>query len=146
MEEHFSPYGDLSSVVLEGSELQETNDASVSSDVSARVSFTTRRSAERAFLHGKSWQGHKLQFVWFTSINSDKEIGGSGNLPATSNVPSDANVQPSGDDASTNYQKIAALGTGEPENLRIEANADSVERGKDSKSTSTSSSSEKQLY
>ncbi|KAG6394248.1 hypothetical protein SASPL_144831 [Salvia splendens] len=87
LEEHFSSYGDLASVVLEESELQETNDASVSSsDVSARVSFTTRRSAERAFSHGKSWQGHKLQFSWLTSINTSKEVDKSGNPPATSNA------------------------------------------------------------
>ncbi|KAL1537102.1 zinc finger CCCH domain-containing protein 41-like [Salvia divinorum] len=87
LEEHFSSYGDLASVVLEESELQETNDASVStSDVSACVSFTTRRSAERAFSHGKSWQGHKLQFSWLTSVNTGKEVDNSGNPPATSNV------------------------------------------------------------
>lgn len=74
-------------MVLEESEPQETNDASVSSsDVSARVSFTTRRSAERAFSHGKSWQGHKLQFLWLTSINTSKEVDKSGNPPATSNA------------------------------------------------------------
>ncbi|KAI3474913.1 hypothetical protein Pfo_030224 [Paulownia fortunei] len=130
---------------LANSERQETFDASVSSDVSARVSFTTRHFAERAFLHGKSWQGHKLQFMWLTSTNSGKEGGGSGNLSAASNRPSDANIQPSGQDASAHYKKTAALGTGEPEHLIIEADADSVEQDKDSKSTSTSFSSEKQL-
>ncbi|KAI3452462.1 hypothetical protein Pfo_009126 [Paulownia fortunei] len=145
LEEHFSTYGDLSLVELEESERQETFDASVSSDVSARVSFTTRHFAERAFLHGKSWQGHKLQFMWLTSTNSGKEGGGSGNLSAASNRPSDANIQPSGQDASAHYKKTAALGTGEPEHLIIEADADSVEQDKDSKSTSTSFSSEKQL-
>lgn len=131
LEEHFSSYGDLASVVLEGSELQETNDASASSDVSACVSFTTRRSAERAFLHGKSWQGHKLHFLWLSTINNTgKEVGSSGNLPAASNVPSDV-------DASTDNQKVAD----ESGNLKIEAVADSSEQDKNSKSTSTSTSS-----
>ncbi|XP_042025358.1 zinc finger CCCH domain-containing protein 41-like [Salvia splendens] len=85
LEEHFSSYGDLASVVLEESELQETNDASVSSsNISARISFTTRRSAEKAFSHGKSWQGHKLQFSWLSSVNTGKESDSSGNLPAIS--------------------------------------------------------------
>ncbi|KAK6155215.1 hypothetical protein DH2020_009463 [Rehmannia glutinosa] len=131
LEEHFSTYGELSSVELEESE-KETNDASVSSNVSARVSFTTRHFAEKAFSHGKSWQGHKLQFMWVPSINSGKESG-------------DANVQPSEKDAPTLYHKTAALGTDEPERQTLEANADSVERDKESKSTSTSFSSEKQL-
>ncbi|KAH6792155.1 hypothetical protein C2S52_002632 [Perilla frutescens var. hirtella] len=145
LEEHFSSYGDFPSVVLEGSELQESNDASVSSDVSARVSFTTRRSAERAFSHGKSWQGHLLQFSWLSSINTGKEVGSSGKLPVTSNVPSDVYTQPSGADASTDDQKTVASGSDEPGNLKIEADADSAEQDKDSKSVSTSSSSEKQL-
>lgn len=145
LEGHFSSYGDLASVVLEGSEPQETNDASVSSDVSARVSFTTRRYAERAFSHGKSWQGHVLQFSWISSINTGKEVGSSGNPPSTSNVPSDVNAQPSGDDASTDEQKTVASGSEEPGNPKIEADADSAEQDKDSKSASTSSSSEKQL-
>ncbi|KAL1538530.1 zinc finger CCCH domain-containing protein 41-like [Salvia divinorum] len=85
LEEHFSSYSDLASVVLEESELQENDDASVSSsNVSARVSFTTRRSAEKAFSHGKSWQGHKLQFLWLSSVNTGKEADSSGNLPAAS--------------------------------------------------------------
>jgi len=29
-----------------------------------RVIYTTRRAAERAFTHGKSWQGHNLQLAW----------------------------------------------------------------------------------
>jgi len=34
---------------------------------SARISFATRDSAERAFLNGKSWHGHNLKFMWVTS-------------------------------------------------------------------------------
>ncbi|KAL8475412.1 hypothetical protein ACS0TY_028172 [Phlomoides rotata] len=129
LEEHFSAYSDLSSVVLEGSELQESNDASSSSNVSARISFTTRRSAEKAFLHGKVWQGHKLQFVWHTG----KEVGISGNPPSASKVVSNTNIQPSGDDASVDHQEV------------VEADAATVEPDKESNSkssTSTSSSSE----
>lgn len=129
LEEHFSAYGDLSSVVLEGlSELQESNDASLSSNVSARVAFTTRRSAEKAFLHGKVWQGHKLQFVWLTS----KEVGISGNPPSASKVVSNTSIQPSGNDTSADHQEV------------VEADVGSVEPDKEreSKSASTSSSSE----
>lgn len=130
---------------LEQSELRESNDASVSSNVSARVSFTTRRSAERAFVQGKSWQGHKLQFLWATSVhNPGKEVKSSDNLPAPSSVPSDVKSQPCEDDASTDNQKNSASGSDEPETQKIEGDADSAEQEKDSKSASTSSSSEKQ--
>lgn len=124
---------------LEESELQETNDASVSSNASARLCFTTRRFAERAFLHGKSWQGHKLQFMWLTSISSGNDGARSGNLPAASNMPSDPNVKISGLDASNNYHKFSSPGTDEPEQVTVGADADSVEQNKDSKSTSASS-------
>lgn len=120
-------------MVLEGSELQET------SDVSACVSFTTRRFAERAFLQGKSWQGHKLQFTWLSSTNNTgKDVGTSGSHPVASNVPSDAQRSLSIDDASTDNPKPAS----EPENRRnVEDVANSDEQKKNSKSTSTSSSS-----
>ncbi|KAL2532227.1 Zinc finger CCCH domain-containing protein 41 [Abeliophyllum distichum] len=101
LEEHFSSYGDLSSVEVEESQPQETSNASLPSYVAARVSFTTRHSAEKAFLNGKCWQGHYLQFMWNTSSNSRKNIGGVANSSAPSDRPSDANVQSSGEDNSS---------------------------------------------
>ncbi|PIN21823.1 hypothetical protein CDL12_05456 [Handroanthus impetiginosus] len=148
LEEHFSAYGELLSVELEEPEVQETNDASVQSHVSARISFTTRRFAEMAFLHGKSWRGHKLHFMWLTPTSTAKEGVGSVDPSASSNMPSDTNVQPSGDDASTNSPKIDAnvQPSGEDASTHSQRVA-SLEAGedKDSKSTSTSFSSEKQL-
>lgn len=130
---------------LEQSELQESNDASLSSNVSARVSFTTRRSAERAFVQGKTWQGHKLEFLWVKSVhNPGKEVESSNNLPAASSGQSDVKSQPSEDDASTDNFKISFTGSDEPENQKTEGDADSAEQEKDLKSASTSSSSEKQ--
>ncbi|KAL6520221.1 hypothetical protein OROMI_032401 [Orobanche minor] len=143
LEEHFSAYGELCSVELAES-LQDTKDASVSSNVSARVSFTTRPFAEKAFLHGKSWQGHKLQFMWLKSVNSGIEGGGSGNLSAASKRQSDAKVQPIERDAPIYYQKTAPLGSDENDHLEIEAKVDTGEGEKDYKSSSTSSSNEKQ--
>ncbi|KAL3833134.1 hypothetical protein ACJIZ3_007870 [Penstemon smallii] len=137
LEEHFSCYGNLSSVELEESKLQETNLDSVPSDVSARVSFTTRPSAEKAFLHGKCWQGHNLQFTWLKAINSGKEVKISGNPSASSSMPSDS-------EATTNTQKIVSLKSDEVENVK-ESDAKSIERDKDFKSASTLSSCEKHL-
>ncbi|KAI3463028.1 hypothetical protein Pfo_019691 [Paulownia fortunei] len=145
LEEHFTTYGNLSLVELEKSEIQETNDASVTPDVLARVSFTTRHSAEKAFLHGKCWQGHNMQFMWLTPANSGKEGGISGNPSASSTIPSDANVKSIREAASAHSQKSTALGSGEPETLIRQSDALSVSQDKDSKSTSTSYSSVKQL-
>ncbi|XP_047960343.1 zinc finger CCCH domain-containing protein 41-like isoform X2 [Salvia hispanica] len=169
LEGHFSSYGDLASVVLEESELQETNDASVSSsNISARISFTTRRSAEKAFSNGKLWQGHKLQFLWLSSVNTGnlpavskasvntgKEVDSSGSVPAASSasvntgkeVDSSGNL-PAASNApseSADIQKTPASGSDELGNHRVEADADSSEQEKDSKSTATSSSGENQL-
>lgn len=38
----------------------------------ARVYFTTRHSAEKAYLSGKSWNGHNLQFSWMKSSSSNQ--------------------------------------------------------------------------
>lgn len=56
LREHFSPFGEISSVEVEESEEEDK--------ISAQVSFTSTLSAERAFLNAKIWQGHSLQFTW----------------------------------------------------------------------------------
>lgn len=125
MKEHFSAYGDISWVEVEvdESEVEGTNASAATFNTSARISFTTRRSAEKAFLHGKSWQGHKLQYIWLTSNNSGKECAAnSGNLSAS-------NSQKVDDD----------LGTEQSENLDKEADAaddgDDEQGNKDANST-----------
>ncbi|RAL47143.1 hypothetical protein DM860_014037 [Cuscuta australis] len=71
--EHFSPFGEISSVELEEPEVEDKLDTS---KISAQISFTSRLSAERAFLNAKSWQGHTMQFTWVqTSVNL-KTCGG----------------------------------------------------------------------
>ncbi|XP_073038207.1 zinc finger CCCH domain-containing protein 41-like isoform X1 [Primulina eburnea] len=144
LKEHFSTYGDLSSVELEESKLQKINDNSVQSDVSALISFTTRRTAERAFLNGKCWQDHNLQFMWLASTNSGREGGDAGNPSASSNMPSGANahVQPYRDATSIHSQKSDASGCSEPENQTKESDADSVENGEDFQPVTTLVSSE----
>lgn len=71
--EHFSPYGDLSKVQLDNVEPIKDNPDPQISKVSAEIYFTTRHAAEKAFLSGKSWKGHNLQFVWLSSSNSRKD-------------------------------------------------------------------------
>ncbi|XP_008791087.1 zinc finger CCCH domain-containing protein 27 isoform X2 [Phoenix dactylifera] len=68
LNDHFSSFGDLSSVVLEEPEAHSENAGlKPSHNCSACVTFTTHQSAMRAFLTGKCWQGHNLQFMWLTA-------------------------------------------------------------------------------
>ena len=69
MKEHFLPYGELSTVELE--DLQVDG----SSQQEARIIFTTRRAAERAFINGKCWKDHNLKFMWLTPSNSSNAAG-----------------------------------------------------------------------
>lgn len=145
MKEHFSIYGDLASVELEGSEVQD-NDASEPSNVSARVSFTIRRFAEKAFLHGKTWQGHKLQFKWVASNNSRKESTTSGNISESSNIPSDSSNQPSGGEETPVPEKVPANDADEPKEQVPKEDTDPTEDDKndpkpDEESNSTSTPS-----
>lgn len=84
LKEHFSLYGDNSTVDLEDLETDDGgNGTEVSRSCSARITFTDRRSAEKAFANGKCWQGHNLQFMWLTSTNSSKDHGVKENSPST---------------------------------------------------------------
>ncbi|KAA8530207.1 hypothetical protein F0562_004916 [Nyssa sinensis] len=114
LKEHFSMYGDLSTIELED---LESSDPEALKNCSARIFFTTRRSAERAFVNGKCWQGHNLQFMWLTSSSSSNDNGGRENHPSASRGPSDANLQPAEEVASLVSQEVAVSGNGESEIL-----------------------------
>lgn len=66
--DHFSSFGEVSSVVLEDTEAHN-HDATLkpSLSCSACVTYTTRQSAEKAFVGGKSCKGHALRFMWLTA-------------------------------------------------------------------------------
>ena len=115
MKEHFSSYGDLTTVDLEDVEaLDDGNSSDASRNCSARVTFTTRRSAERAFVNGKCWQGHNLHFMWLTSSNSGNELSGQEGSPSASKGSSDADLQPAGKACNSSLE-TALSGNGEPE-------------------------------
>ncbi|KAM7520844.1 hypothetical protein LguiB_019806 [Lonicera macranthoides] len=124
LKEHFSTYGDLSTVELVDSESQNVgDDDSSASKTSARISFTKRRSAELAFLNGRSWNGHNLSFLWLPSNNS--------------------NPSPPFKDSSDD--KMATKRDGESENLeRRVSGAEYMKHDEDLQSSSTAMSSEKQ--
>ncbi|RVW46491.1 hypothetical protein CK203_067359 [Vitis vinifera] len=90
LKEHFSSYGDLSTVELEDLEaLDGGNGSDASRNCSARIIFTTRRSAERAFVNESS--------------------------PSASKGSSDADLQPAGKVACSVSLETVLSGNGEPE-------------------------------
>ncbi|KAL3526084.1 hypothetical protein ACH5RR_014456 [Cinchona calisaya] len=132
LKEHFSVYGDLSLVELEDFVPQESDNESEASKISAHISFTTRRSAEKAFLNGKCWQGQNLQFMWLTNSNTSKG-GGKENPCASSTWSSDANVQSAGE---VETQAATTLGNEESQNLERSSDAEHVDQDEDLKSSS----------
>ncbi|KAL5725468.1 hypothetical protein ACHQM5_008609 [Ranunculus cassubicifolius] len=95
MKEHFSTYGDVSAVELEG---PKTDSDSASSEpygnCAATITFTTRRSAEIAFVNGKGWKGHNLKFSWVVVSSITNSNGGRENSPVdTPKGTEDADVQ-----------------------------------------------------
>ncbi|KAF6157440.1 hypothetical protein GIB67_004378 [Kingdonia uniflora] len=77
LKEHFSSFGDLSAVELEQPE-GNAGPAGIieqSKNYSARITFATRRSAERAISNGICWQGRNLQFSWLKSSNNSSSNG-----------------------------------------------------------------------
>nr|GMC56924.1 zinc finger CCCH domain-containing protein 41-like [Ipomoea batatas] len=152
LKEHFSAFGELVSVELEDEEGQ--NDAD-SSKLSARISFASRLSAERAFLNGKSWQGHILQFKWQLPSSSNKVGGVKENALTSKDVgveeetltarlqSSDTSVHPPAKDGTT--INADATGSGEIENTeKCENDQEDLNVDEDSKSSSMLMSGEKQ--
>jgi len=84
LKEHFSPYGELSSVELEDG---QTND---SSQQEAHITFTTRWAAERAFSNGKCWNEQNLKFMWLTPTISSNATGGRERSLSASKEPLDS--------------------------------------------------------
>ncbi|KAJ7970796.1 Zinc finger CCCH domain-containing protein 41 [Quillaja saponaria] len=76
LKEHFLLHGDLSDVELEGLPVHDgSSESEASPHYSARITFTTRHAAERAFANGKCWKGHNLKFMWLTSSTSSNGHG-----------------------------------------------------------------------
>lgn len=83
LKDHFSPYGEISAL-----ELEDVGDHD-SSQSEARIRFTTRQAAERAFVNGKKWKDHTLKFIWMTPSNSstDRKVSASNEHADTDDHP-----------------------------------------------------------
>lgn len=81
LKDHFSSY-DVASVLLEEPETHgDDADQGPYRNCSACVNFSTRQSAEKAYLNGKSWQGHNLQFAWLKIFPISRSDCGIQKLP-----------------------------------------------------------------
>ncbi|KAK9090351.1 hypothetical protein Sjap_023528 [Stephania japonica] len=88
LREYFSSFGDLSTVELEDPDSDSIPANSEPSEkCSARITFRTRQSAERAFLNGKCWKGHNLQFSWLPSNKCSNEHNAKENFPIPTPTP-----------------------------------------------------------
>ncbi|CAD5182513.1 unnamed protein product [Musa acuminata subsp. malaccensis] len=74
LQDHFSSFGDLASIVLEEHGERSDNDGmKTPENFCAHITFTSCDSAERAYVGGQCWQGHSLHFMWLSeSDNSNK--------------------------------------------------------------------------
>lgn len=147
MKEHFAPYGDTSDVELEDLESRDRgSELDISKDCSARITFATRRSAEKAFLNGKCWEGCDLKFVWLTSsISSNDRNGGEKSPSTTPTGPLAADVQPADKLAFTASQDAAASsGDAESEHSERKSGVEQMELGESSQPSSSPTSREKE--
>ncbi|MED6207268.1 hypothetical protein PIB30_034172 [Stylosanthes scabra] len=119
LKEHFLPYGELSNVELEGS--QNGGDQQ-----EARIIFTTRRAAERAFINGKSWKDHNLKFMWVTPNNSSNASGSREHSPPAPKEPLENQQHPEEQlENSRNQESIVS--DGDPKNSDINNSSEHME-------------------
>lgn len=145
MKEHFSSYGDLASVELEDGEVHEgDNGSDASKNCQVHVSFTTRRSAERAFLSGKSWQGHDLQFTWLMPSSSSNDLGNKEKTSTFLKGSSDTDVQKEEKLSSVVSQEAAASGNAESENSERKSSVEHAELQEVSQPSPTPMSAEEE--
>jgi RNA-binding protein 26 len=143
LKEHFTSYGDLSNVELEDLEASESEGLK---NCSACITFAARRSAERAFVNGKCWQGHNLKFMWLTSSNSRSDPGVRENSPSTQKGHSETEAQAAEKFACiVSEDEVSASENGEPQNQIRESCVDHMELGEDSEPDASPTSGEKEL-
>lgn len=126
MKDHFLQYGDLVSVELEDVENEDHDDmgSEALKACSAFITYSTRRSAERAYVNGKRWQGNNLQFTWLTSSNDP------GSKETSSSTPKElleADVQTEEKLACSIAQEVIASGKGESEHSDGEGSVEHME-------------------
>ena len=133
----------------------DVSESEASKICSACITFTTRRSAERAFVNGKCWQDHNLKFMWLTSSNSRSDSGGSENSPSTHKGYSEPDIQPAETYSEPDVQpaetlpsivseEVSVSENGDPETLERKSGVEHMELGEDSQPGASPKSGEEE--
>ncbi|XP_024369007.1 zinc finger CCCH domain-containing protein 27 isoform X2 [Physcomitrium patens] len=86
--DHFAAFGELSSVEVEDAEGHKADpEQTWSTNSSVRISYTTRRSAERAMTQGRWFHGQSLNLVWGSVGSTSRLLEGP--VPAGKAAPSE---------------------------------------------------------
>lgn len=121
-----------------------SSESETSKDYSACITFTTRHSAERAFINGKCWEGHNLKFTWLASSISSNDRSGKENSPSTLKGSLDADVHPGEKLTCIVSQEAASSGIVEAENQETESVVEHMELGEISQPTPSPTSEKKE--
>ncbi|KAJ8775067.1 hypothetical protein K2173_020071 [Erythroxylum novogranatense] len=146
LKEHFSSYGELFTVELEDVEPCDDIDESESESLrsrSARVTFTTRLSAERAFSNGKFWEGNNLQFMWVQLSTQNKDHDGRENSVAAPKGPKKVDTEPAEGTTQMDLKEACASGNEEHQHPERDGEMDLTELREVPKPCSTSVSGER---
>ncbi|GMI98170.1 hypothetical protein like AT3G27700 [Hibiscus trionum] len=122
LKEHFSQYGGLFSVELE--DVENDDDSMVSETLrncSARITYSTRLSAERAFVNGKCWQGNNLQFSWLISSNSSNDPNSKETSSSTPKEPLEADDVQTEENFACSISQEVALDNKDSENSGVKS-------------------------
>lgn len=85
MREHFALFGELATVKVEDAEGHQLDAGQpLTTNSFVRVTYTTRRSAERAMTQGRWFHGQALNLAWASVSSTNRSTGGPG--PAN-NIP-----------------------------------------------------------
>ncbi|ESQ32693.1 hypothetical protein EUTSA_v10003632mg [Eutrema salsugineum] len=134
LKEHFSSYGEVSKVELEGSasiDSGKNQDETYNENCGACVTFVKRSAAEKAFANAKCWQEHMLQLVWVTRQSNQKNNSSNtnNNLSASRDHLSSKNKPTSSvsNDPKPADEVKASSSTEEPENTNVSGEENSVD-------------------
>ncbi|MBA0587105.1 hypothetical protein Gorai_000241, partial [Gossypium raimondii] len=143
LKEHFLQYGDLFSVELQDVENEDNGDigSEALKKCSALITYSTRQSAERAYVNGKCWQGNNLQFKWliYNTNPSSKETSSS-----APKEPLEADVTKEEKTAHSVAQEVVGSGNGESENSDRESFVEHMELAEVSEQSPSPTSSMKE--
>ncbi|URD94208.1 zinc finger CCCH domain-containing protein [Musa troglodytarum] len=75
LQDHFSSFGDLASIVLEEhGERSENEGMKTPENFCAHITFTSCDSAQRAYVGGQCWQGQSLHFMWLSESDKSNRV------------------------------------------------------------------------